>query len=313
MKDFILIGAAGYIAPRHLQAIKDTENNLVAAYDISDSVGILDSYFPNCDFFTDFKSFSQFVSQLKRKPDYLSICSPNFLHKDHIKWGLQNNIDVICEKPLVLSISELKELYKYEQKSTAQVNSILQLRHHESIIKLKEEISKKEKDHKIEIELTYITSRGKWYLKSWKGDERKSGGIAMNIGVHFFDMLHFIFGEAIRNDVHYRDHLSSSGEIEFCHAIVKWFLSIDEKVLPPNAVEGEKKTFRSIKFESKELEFSGGFTDLHTKAYQNIFSGNGFGLSCNEDAIATVEKIRTSKINLRSNAIHPLLKRFQNN
>ena len=311
MKDFILIGAAGYIAPRHLQAIKDTNNNLIAAYDISDSVGILDSYFPHCDFFTDFKSFSQFVSQLEKKPDYLSICSPNFLHKDHIKWGLQNNINVICEKPLVLSISELNELHKYEKKSNAKVNSILQLRLHESIIKLKEEISQKEKNNKIDINLTYITSRGKWYLKSWKGDENKSGGLAMNIGVHFFDMLHFIFGEAIRIDVHYRDHLSISGEIEFSQAKVKWFLSIDEKVLPPNSVIGEKKTFRSIRFENKELEFSGGFTDLHTKSYENIILGNGFGLGCNEAALATVEKIRMSKISVRSEKIHHLVKRIQ--
>lgn len=314
MKNFILIGAAGYIAPRHLKAIKETGNNLIAAMDISDSVGIIDSYFPESEFFTQFEELSAFVNDCNLnniKIDYISICSPNYLHLAHIKFALKNSIDVICEKPLVLNPEEIDVIKEYEIKFNAKVNSILQLRLHPSIIALKNKVKNSPKNKKIDVDLTYLTSRGQWYLKSWKGRLEKSGGVATNIGVHFYDMLHFIFGSMSKNEVYYRDEKTTSGYIEYEQARVNWFLSIDPSFLPDNAVHGEKSTYRSIKIEGEELEFSTGFTDLHTESYLNILDGNGYGVEENRVAIQTVSQLRLLSPTVPQMDAHPLLKKMK--
>lgn len=314
MKNFALIGAAGYIAPRHLRAIKETGNNLVAAMDINDSVGIMDSHFPDAEFFTEFEDFAAFVEDqaLKgKKLDYIAICSPNYLHAPHMKYALKNGIDVICEKPLVLHSEDMDVLKVYEQKYGAKVHSILQLRLHPSIIALREKVLASPEEKIFDVDLTYMTSRGKWYMKSWKGFDHKSGGVATNIGVHFYDMLHFIFGELKSNEVHFRDEKTASGYLEYERARVKWFLSIDSNNLPDNAVKGEKLTYRSITINDgdnkEELEFSDGFTDLHTLSYQNVLAGNGFGIDENRIAIETVESIRVQDVVEAGSKAHPLL------
>lgn len=310
MKKFALIGAGGYIAPRHLKAIKETGNELVAAMDINDSVGIMDSHFPDAEFFTEFEEFEAFVEDQKMKGnklDYISICSPNYLHSPHMKYALKNGIDVICEKPLVLNSKDLDILAEYEKKYGAKVNSILQLRLHPSIIALRNKVQSAPYDKIFDVDLTYLTSRGKWYLKSWKGFDQKSGGVATNIGVHFYDMLHFIFGKVVKNEVHYRDEQTASGYLEYERARVRWFLSIDAKNLPENAIQGEKLTYRSITIEGEELEFSGGFTDLHTQNYQQVLAGNGYGIEENRAAIETVEVIRIAPVVDNPANPHPLL------
>lgn len=313
MKKFALIGTAGYIAPRHLKAIKDTGNELVVAMDINDSVGIMDMHFPESEFFTEFEDFAAFVEDesLKgNKLDYISICSPNYLHAPQMKFALKNGIDVICEKPLVLSSKEIDTLKVYEEKYGAKVNSILQLRLHPSIIALRDKVLNSAPDEVFDVELTYMTSRGKWYLKSWKGVNEKSGGVATNVGVHFFDMLHFIFGDIKFNEVHYKDEQTVAGYLEYERARVKWFLSIDANNLPENAVQGEKKTYRSILIGDEELEFSGGFTDLHTQSYENVLAGNGYGLEENRTAIETVEKIRDQVVVANAENYHPLVNKL---
>lgn len=313
MKNFALIGAAGYIANRHLKAIKDTGHNLLAAMDVFDSVGIMDSFFPEAEFFTEFEEFSSFVEDLKlqgKKIDYISICSPNYLHAPHMKFALKNGIDVICEKPLVLNSQDLSVLKNYEQEFGGRVNSILQLRLHPSILALKKKVKEAPQDKVFDVELTYLTSRGKWYLKSWKGDDAKSGGVATNIGVHFYDMLHFIFGKVLKNEVHYRDEKTCAGYLEYERARVRWFLSIDANMLPDNAVQGEKLTYRSINIEGEELEFSGGFTDLHTQSYQKILEGSGYGVEENRAAIETVEVIRDAEITKNPTQYHLLLEKL---
>ncbi|MFA0110266.1 Gfo/Idh/MocA family protein [Vibrio breoganii] len=310
MKKFALIGASGYIAPRHLRAIKDTGNDLVVAMDINDSVGIMDSHFPEAEFFTEFEDFSAFIEdqQLKgEKLDYIAICSPNYLHAPHMKYALKNGIDVICEKPLVLSSDDLNILKQYEELYGAKVNSILQLRLHPSIIALKEKVASAPTDKVFDVDLTYMTSRGKWYLKSWKGFDQKSGGVATNVGVHFYDMLHFVFGDLKHNEVHFKDEKTASGYLEYERARVRWFLSIDANNLPENAVQGEKMTYRSITIGDEELEFSGGFTDLHTQSYENVLKGTGYGVDENRVAIETVEHIRRSEVVDAGEKAHPLL------
>lgn len=314
MKNFALIGAGGYIAPRHLRAIKDTGNELVVAMDINDSVGIMDSHFPEAEFFTEFEQFEAFVEDLKMKGeklDYVSICTPNYLHSPHMKFALKNGINVICEKPLVLNSEDLNILAQYEEKYGAKVNSILQLRLHPSIIALREKVQSAPQDKIFDVDLTYLTSRGKWYLKSWKGVDQKSGGVATNIGVHFYDMLHFIFGKVVKNEVHYRDDQTASGYLEYEKARVRWFLSVDANNLPENAIQGEKLTYRSITIENEELEFSGGFTDLHTQNYQLVLEGKGYGLEENRAAIETVEYIRVAPIIENPVNAHPLLSKVE--
>lgn len=308
-KRFGLIGAGGYIAPRHLKAIKETGNDLVVAMDVNDSVGIMDSHFPDAEFFTEFEEFAGFVedSRLRgERLDYMAICSPNYLHLPHMKFALKNGIDVICEKPLVLNVEDLDVLKKYQLEYGASVNSILQLRLHPSILALREKVQAAPDNKIFDVTLTYLTSRGKWYLKSWKGFDEKSGGVATNIGVHFYDMLHFIFGDVRKNEVHYRDDKTSAGYLEYDRARVCWFLSIDAGCLPDNAVQGEKLTYRSIDVEGDELEFSSGFSDLHTQSYDNIMSGAGYGIDENRTAISTVSTMRNAPICDGPTAYHPM-------
>ena len=314
MKRFGLIGAAGYIAPRHLKAIQDTNNELVVAMDVKDSVGIMDSYFPESEFFTEFERFEEFIEDEKlagRRLDYITICSPNNLHLPHMKFALRNGISVICEKPLVLNVSDLDVLTAYEKFYGARVNSILQLRLHPSILALRDKVQAAPQGEVFDIELTYMTSRGKWYMRSWRGFDEKSGGVATNIGVHFYDMLHFIFGDVLKNEVHYRDDKTAAGYLEYRRARVRWFLSIDASFLPENAIQGEKRTYRSITIAGEELEFSEGFTDLHTRSYEHLLAGDGFGIEENRTAIETVETIRSAEIVSASASGHYLLSKVK--
>ena len=316
MKRFALIGAAGYIAPRHMQAIKDTGNQLVAALDLADSVGILDRYFDNVDFFTEFERFDRHIELQKRKNkkskiDYISICSPNYLHDAHIRFALRVGSDAICEKPLVLNPWNLDGLQEIEKESGRKIYNILQLRVHPEIIKIKEKRQKiKDKQKKADIELTYITSRGKWYQYSWKGQLEKSGGVATNIGIHFFDMLMWIFGKVQYSEVHYSDNKKVAGFLELEHANVRWYLSLDKNDLPEKAINESKSTYRSILIDGEELEFSGGFTDLHTMVYQDILNGKGYGLDDARPSIELAYEIRHAKVieNKPENR-HPLLKK----
>ncbi|MDU9020983.1 Gfo/Idh/MocA family oxidoreductase [Pseudomonas corrugata] len=311
MKRFALIGAAGYIAPRHMRAIKDSGHELVIAYDINDSVGIVDSISPQSEFFTEFERFYEHAWRLKRDPalalDYVAVCSPNYLHQSHIAAGLRLGCDVICEKPLVPTVAALDDLAVIERETGQKVYNILQLRHHQAIIELRNDVSRGSPQHKYDVELTYITSRGKWYMESWKGDPRKSYGVATNIGVHFYDMLHFIFGKLQRNVVHFNNEYKAAGYLEYEKARVRWFLSIDSNDLP-EAVQGKKPTYRSITVDGKELEFSEGFTDLHTASYNEILAGRGYGLEDARHCIETVENIRSLKISdVQGDEGHPFL------
>ena len=311
MKNFALLGAAGYIAPRHLQAIKETNNQLIAALDKFDSVGIMDRYFPNADFFVEFERFDRHIEKLKRANtslDYVSICTPNYLHDSHIRMALRRGADAICEKPLVLNPWNVDALMDIEKESGQQIHTILQLRLHPSIIALKNKVETAlQKKEKYEVDLTYITSRGSWYDVSWKGDESKSGGIATNIGIHFYDMLSWIFGELQENQVHLRSKDKAAGYLEFEKARVRWFLSINEQDLPAHIQEKGQRTFRSITIDDQELEFSAGFTDLHTKSYEQILQGNGFGLQAASKSIQIVHDIRNASI-IQQGIRHPFLR-----
>ena len=295
MKNFVLIGAAGYIAPRHMKAIKETGNNLIAAYDPYDGVGIMDSYFPNVDFFTEFERFDRHIEKIKRdgvKINYVSICSPNYLHDSHIRYGLRIGADVICEKPVVLNPWNIDALIEIENEYTNKVNTILQLRYHEAILKLKNKIDGGDPNKIYDIDLTYITSRGSWYHNSWKGDESKSGGIATNIGIHFFDMLMWIFGTCENFTVTQKTNDTNAGTLKLKKANVNWYLSINSDNLPKDIKDHKITTFRKLKIENEEIEFSKGFTDLHTLSYQNIISGNGYGLKDAKSSIEVVSQIR---------------------
>ena len=313
MKNFALIGAAGYIAPRHLHAIKDTGSNLSVAFDINDSVGIMDSIFPQSEFFTEFERFYDFAHQLRRIPntalDYVSICTPNYLHHSHITAGLRLGADVICEKPLVPTPELLDDLLLVEKETNKKVFNILQLRHHAAILELRKKVSEAPKNTKFDVELTYITSRGKWYAESWKGDNRKSFGVATNIGVHFYDMLHFVFGHLQENKVHYTDQNKAAGYLEYERARVRWFLSIDANDLP-DEVKGKKTTYRNIDISGERLEFSEGFTDLHTVSYQEILAGRGYGLDAARHAVETVGVIRSASLSPVNVDAHPFVKRL---
>lgn len=311
MKNFALIGVAGYIAPRHLQAIRDTKNNLVAALDKFDTVGILDSYFPSADFFTEFERFDRHLDKQRRqgnKIDYVSICTPNYLHDSHIRFALRHQADAICEKPLVLNPWNVDALEEIEKETGKRVFTILQLRLHPSIIALKKEVDSSPKDKTFDVDLTYITSRGHWYQTSWKGDNSKSGGVATNIGIHFFDMLAWVFGDAKKNTVHLLTADSAAGVLELGKARVRWFLSIDYNNVPDDLRAKGKRTYRSLTMEGREIEFSDGFTDLHTKSYEQILSGNGFGLKEARPSIQTVYEIRNQEISPLQGDYHPMLK-----
>jgi len=298
MKNFALIGAAGYIAPRHMKAIKDTGNNLIAALDKNDSVGILDSYFPDADFFTEFERFDRHLEKLKRqgtKIDFVSVCSPNYLHDAHIRFGLRIGADVICEKPIVLNPWNIDALEEIERETGNDVFTILQLRLHPAIIALREKIANVPLSKKHEVELQYITSRGHWYHTSWKGDVTKSGGIATNIGVHFFDMLIWIFGDVVQNKVTRHNHNTATGYLELEKATINWMLSIDANTLPLEAKATGKRTFRRLIIDGEAFEFSDGFTELHTQSYRDIIDSKGFGLKETKKSIDLVHKIRTSQ------------------
>jgi len=309
--NFSIIGAGGYIAPRHMKAIKDLKHNLLAAYDKFDSVGIMDSYFPNADFFVEFERFDRHLEKKKRSGescDFVSICSPNYLHDAHIRFALRYGADAICEKPLVLNPWNIESLAEIEKETGKKVFNILQLRLHPTIIALKEKYQGKKLDKKIDIDLTYITSRGNWYYTSWKGDIQKSGGIATNIGVHFYDMLQWIFGTVQNSVVHQHTFDRASGFIELENARVRWFLSINENCLPEQATKNGKRTYRSITIGNEELEFSEGFTDLHTESYKGIIEGNGFGLEEAMPSINLVHSIRNAEIKGLVGDYHPMAK-----
>jgi UDP-N-acetyl-2-amino-2-deoxyglucuronate dehydrogenase len=296
-----------------MQAIKATGHRLVSAYDPNDSVGIIDSYFPEADFFTEFERFDRHIDKLRRagdarRIDFVSICSPNYLHDSHMRFALRSDSDAICEKPLVLNPWNIDGLVDIENDTGHRVYTILQLRVHPAIRALRDRVLAGSRATKHEVDLTYITSRGHWYLRSWKGDVRKSGGIATNIGVHFFDMLHYIFGDLQANVVHLNEDTCAAGYLEYQHARVRWFLSVDAGDLPPVAQENGQRTYRSITVDGDEIEFSGGFTDLHTLSYEEILAGRGFGLEENRTAIATVAAIRDAVPAPRTGDYHPFLR-----
>ena len=310
MKNFAITGVAGYIAPRHLKAIKDTNNRLVAATDPHDSVGILDKYFYDVSFFTEFERFDRHLEKLRHSSDeeqihYLSICSPNHLHDAHIRLALRIGADAICEKPLVINPWNLDALQELEEETGGKINTVLQLRLLPSLLQLKDSIKNKYVDHKANVKLTYITSRGLWYNYSWKGVNEISGGIATNIGIHFFDMLLWLFGNVQNSVVHISENRKIGGFLELQNANVEWFLSIDKNDLPPEILSNGQPTFRSIIVDGEEVKFSQGFTDLHTKVYEEILEGKGFGINDARPSIKLVNEIRNSKISSNRELIHP--------
>jgi UDP-N-acetyl-2-amino-2-deoxyglucuronate dehydrogenase len=312
-KNFGLIGIAGYIAVRHLRAIKETGNNLLASLDKFDSVGIIDGYFPGSDFFVEFERFDRHFEKLKRTGtmiDYVSICSPNYLHDAHIRFALRHKADAICEKPLVLNPWNIDALKEIESETGQKVYTILQLRHHPAIIKLREKIKNGPKNKIYDIDLSYITSRGNWYFISWKGDIQKSGGVATNIGVHFFDMLGWIFGATRSSTVHLMQYNKAAGYLELDNARVRWFLSLDENDLPPTAKNGGRRTSRSITVDGEEFEFSEGFTDLHTITYQEILAKRGYGLDDSRQSVETVFGIRNATPVGLKGEYHPLISKL---
>ncbi|MEZ5012262.1 MAG: Gfo/Idh/MocA family oxidoreductase [Bacteroidales bacterium] len=312
-KNFGLIGVAGYIAVRHLSAIKETGNRLLASLDPFDSVGLIDSYFPESDFFVEFERFDRHFEKLKRTGtsiDFVSICSPNYLHDSHIRFALRHQADAICEKPIVLNPWNIEALQQIERETGRRVFTVLQLRLHPSIIALRKKYEATGDRVIHDVDLTYITARGNWYQFSWKGDIHKSGGVATNIGIHFFDMLTWIFGGVKSNTVHLSEPGKAGGYLELERARVRWFLSVDAADLPAAAREKGQRTYRSVKVENEEIEFSGGFADLHTETYRDILSGGGFGLADARTSVEIVHKIRNSKPDTTAGEIHPMVKKM---
>jgi UDP-N-acetyl-2-amino-2-deoxyglucuronate dehydrogenase len=310
--NFALIGAAGYIANRHMRAIKETKNVLKAAFDPNDSIGILDSFFPEAYFFTEFERFDRHIDKLKRKQngiDYMSICSPNYLHDAHIRFALRNNAHAICEKPIVLNPWNVDALEEVEKEGDKKIFTILQLRLHPAIITLHKK-HEQAQSAMVDVDITYITSRGNWYYQSWKGDVAKSGGIATNIGVHFFDMISWIFGKQVSSLVHVNNPDCASGFLQLENARVRWFLSINPEHLPVEQKEKGQRTYRSIKIGGEEIEFSEGFTDLHTESYKHILDGKGFEISEAKNSIEMVHHIRNAKISALENDYHPFCKKL---
>lgn len=311
MKRFAMLGAAGYIAPRHMRAIRDTGNDLVAAMDVNDSVGIIDSFFPDAHFFHEFERFDRHIDKLRRDReahsavDFISICSPNYLHDAHMRFALRSGANAICEKPLVLNPWNIDGLLEIEQDTGQQINTILQLRLHPAIIAMRDKVLAANSG-KFDVDLTYVTSRGRWYLQSWKGDTSKSGGIATNIGVHFFDMLHFLFGDLQNNAVHVHEPTRAGGFLEYERARVRWYMSLDVNDVPAELRKAGQRTFRSITIDGEEIEFSEGFTDLHTRSYEEILAGRGFRLEENRRAIETVSAIRNAPISQLKDDYHPM-------
>jgi UDP-N-acetyl-2-amino-2-deoxyglucuronate dehydrogenase len=316
--NFALIGAAGYIAPRHMKAIKDTGNQLICALDPYDGVGIMDSYFPHADFFIEPERFDRHLDKLRRlslsdsrrehkKVDYVSICSPNYMHDSHIRLAMRNDAHAICEKPIVLNPWNLEALGEIEKETGKKVYTVLQLRLHPSIKALREQIINGGNGKTHDLDLTYITSRGSWYHRSWKGDTSKSGGIATNIGVHFFDMLTWVFGKVKENTVHVLTEDKAGGLLRLEHANIRWFLSIDYNDIPVEIRNTGKRTYRSLLMGNQEIEFSDGFADLHTEVYREIIAGHGFGIADAEQSINIVYHIRNNNpVGLKGD-YHPIL------
>ena len=316
MKRFALIGAAGYIAPVHMKAIRETGNHLVAAFDLHDSVGVMDNYFPAADFFTEFERFDRHIHKLSRQHntaavDFISICSPNYLHDSHVRFALRSNTDAICEKPVVLNGWNIDALQSIEKDTGQKVYTVLQLRLHPSVMALKELLLHAPAESSYDVDLSYISARGNWYINSWKGDEQKSGGVVTNIGIHFFDMLCYVFGKVVKNTLHYRNDYRAAGYMEFEKARVRWFLSVDAADLPLETKEKSKRIFRSITMNGKEIDFSDGFNELHTLLYQDILAGGGFGLEESRPAIEAVSAIRhQSPAGIRGD-YHPFLIKYK--
>jgi UDP-N-acetyl-2-amino-2-deoxyglucuronate dehydrogenase len=310
-KNFGIIGVAGYIAVRHLHAIKETGNNLLASLDKFDSVGRIDNYFPESDFFVEFERFDRHFDKLKRtgtKIDYVSICSPNYLHDSHIRFALRHQAEAICEKPIVLNPWNVDALQEIENETGRNIYTVLQLRLHPKILELRQKIKDGPKGKIYDIDMTYITSRGNWYSISWKGDIQKSGGVATNIGIHFFDMLSWIFGNCRMNVVHISEPHKAAGFLELENARVRWFLSVDYNDIPDSVKATGKRTFRSITVDGEEIEFSEGFADLHTITYREILAGRGFGLRDARQSVETAYTIRNSKPTGLKGDYHPILK-----
>lgn len=313
MKNFAVIGVAGYIAERHVRAIKETGNQMVAALDPHDSVGYLDRYFPETDFFVEFERFDRHVERLKksdREVHFVSICSPNYLHDSHIRFALRNNATAICEKPIVLNPWNIDALQEVERNTGNRVFTILQLRLHPSVIELKKRIEESKQEEKYDVDLSYITTRGNWYHFSWKGELAKSGGIATNIGIHFFDMLSWIFGPEEQNIVQYSDHRTAAGYLEFKRARVRWILSVDKTLLPEEALNKGLTTFRALTLNGESFEFSEGFTDLHTRSYKEILDGDGFGLEDARRSVEIAHSIRNAKTIGIKGDFHPFCKKI---
>lgn len=312
--NFAIIGVAGYIAPRHLQAIKETGNILVAALDKNDSVGILDKYFPEADFFTEPERFDRHLDKLRRDPQtqihYVSICTPNYLHDAHIRMSLRNGANAICEKPIVLNPWNVEKLCRFEEEIQKHIYAILQLRYHEAVLKLRQKVLSENIKQKYDIELTYITGRGKWYFYSWKGDESKSGGVVTNIGIHFFDMLLWIFGKVQESVVHYKDEKKVAGFLELEKARVRWFLSVDFKDLPEHLFKQNKRTYRSLLIQGEDFDFSEGFENLHTVCYQHILDGKGYRIAETYDSINLTYNIRNAALEPFKSEIHPLTLKY---
>ena len=311
-KNFAVIGVGGYVAPRHLRAIRDTGNRLVAAVDPKDSVGVLDQYSFDVKFFTEIERFDRHLEKLRRGPEedrvhYISVCSPNYLHDAHCRLALRVGADVICEKPLVINPWNFDALEDLEAETNRRIHTVLQLRLHPELIKLKQSLDEEGGQH--DVMLTYITSRGPWYHVSWKGQQDKSGGIATNIGVHFFDLLLWLFGPVASLRVYHSDSHRMSGFMELEHARVRWFLSVDSQDLPTQAKAAGKTTYRSITVDGKEVEFSEGFTDLHTRVYEETLAGRGFRIGDARPSIALTYAIRTASISVIDDCTHPLLNR----
>jgi UDP-N-acetyl-2-amino-2-deoxyglucuronate dehydrogenase len=312
-KNFALIGAAGYIAPRHMKAIQDTGNKLVAVMDPNDSVGIIDSYFPQAKFFTEIERFDRHLEKLRREDqrsavEYMSICSPNYLHDAHVRLALRVGATAICEKPLVINPWNLHAIQEIEQEYSQRVYTIMQLRLHPDVVALKERIDSNPPDEKVDILLTYITRRGEWYHISWKGSEAKSGGLAMNIGIHFFDLLAWIFGPVEQSAVHLRQDDRMSGVLELQKARVRWFLSVNGDDLPPETVEEGGYAYRNLTMDGEEIDLSSGFEDLHTRVYEETLAGNGFGIEDARPAIDLVYDVRTADVTRAGREAHPKLK-----
>jgi UDP-N-acetyl-2-amino-2-deoxyglucuronate dehydrogenase len=310
--NFAIVGASGYIAPRHLKAIYATGNQVVAALDPNDSVGLLDSYSTDIDFFTEFERFDRHVEKLRRGPSdhhvhYVSICSPNYLHDAHCRQALRAGADVICEKPLVINPWNLDALQEIELETGKRINAVLQLRLHTKLLELRERLMNAKQDRKHDVVLSYVTVRGKWYFFSWKGDIQKSGGIATNIGIHFFDMLIWLFGSVQESKVYCSEPNRMSGYLELERANIRWFLSLDPKDLPFEPQPGVNTTFRSITVDGEEVDFTQGFTDLHTRVYEEVLTGNGFGIDHIRPATELVHNLRQSTVVPHDDMTHHFL------